>query len=231
VKPVIGITGNFNELAGEYLLRDCYVLSISGAGGIPVILPPVEDDSLIDDYIDMCQGFVFSGGGDIDPYFWGELPEWKLGQINPLRDRFELALAKKTLKYRLAVLGICRGCQILSVAAGGSLIQNISSHMSHYQKAPRSYPFHDIVIRKDSILEKIAGSQRIRVNSFHHQAVKEPGKGMYISACAVDNIIEAVESKEHPFFLGVQWHPECMFDISSFNLFKALVNAARLSKR
>jgi len=231
VKPVIGVTGNFDDLEGNYLLKEYYVLSLYNAGGVPVILPPVDDDSLIEGYVDVCQGFVFSGGGDIDPYYWGELPQQRLGQINPLRDRFELTLARKIIERRLPVLGICRGCQVLNVAAGGSLFQHILSSMSHHQKAPRSYPFHEVIINEGSRLGKIVGSRKIRVNSFHHQAVKETGEGIYISARAIDGIIEAIESVAPFFFLGVQWHPECMSDISSLNLFKALVNAARQIKR
>jgi len=231
VKPVIGITGNFNEAEKEYCLRDYYVLSIHKAGGTAIILPPVEEEGIINDYTGICDGFIFSGGGDIDPHYWGELPEKTLGDINPLRDYFELMLAQKAFKHHLPALGICRGCQILNVAKGGSLIQDIHSRMSHQQKAPRSYPFHAIVIKKDTILEGIVKNKSIRVNSFHHQAVKKTGPGMRISACAPDDTIEAIESTEHPFFLGVQWHPECLPDKFSLYLFEALVEAARHSKK
>jgi putative glutamine amidotransferase len=126
-------------------------------------------------------------------------------------------------------LGICRGCQVLNVAAGGTLLQDINTPMAHQQKAPRNYPFHDILIKPDTLLSTILNESTIRVNSFHHQAVNQPGSGMCISAQSPDGIIEAIESREAPFILGVQWHPECMTDISSKRLFSALVRVAKES--
>jgi putative glutamine amidotransferase len=226
MKPVIGITSNYNDPEGEYVLRDFYVLSVHKAGGIAIILPPGESENIVEQYINICDGLIISGGGDIDPKNWGELPGNALGAINPRRDFFELILAEKALKKYLPVLGICRGCQILNVAAGGSLVQHIKGPMTHQQKAPRNYPFHDIVIAKGTILEKIIGIKNIRVNSFHHQAVKKPGLNLRISAYALDKTVEAIEGINQPFFLGVQWHPECLQDKYSTNLFKALVEAA-----
>jgi putative glutamine amidotransferase len=228
MRPVIGITGNYMVDNNSFSLKDYYVDSISNAGGIAVILPHTDDEGFIEEYLAICQGLLFSGGGDLDPVYWEECPEQGLGEIDPLRDSFELSLARKAFISQKAVLGICRGCQVLNVARGGSLIQDINTSMSHGQKAPRAYPFHDIFIEQNSQLHSIMSSERIRVNSFHHQAIKEPGQGLSITAMAADGTVEAIEGREHPFYLGVQWHPECIRDEFSARLFAALTEAAHI---
>lgn len=230
MKPLIGICANYDGSENSYGLKEAYVRSLQTAGGVVVILPPGEDEGLMDEYIACCHGFIFPGGGDIDPCYWGELPQPELGEINPLRDSFEIGLARKLLVSEIPLLGICRGCQLLNIAAGGSLIQDLQSPMSHQQKAPREYPFHDIFIKNDSRLAAILHSTQIKVNSFHHQAVRSPGTGMQISARASDGIVEAIEGEGPSFVLGVQWHPECLLDENSGQLFKALVEAAYISK-
>ena len=227
MRPVIGITGNFNAENSTFCLKDYYVASIADAGGIAVILPCSRDEKLIAEYLEICQGLLFSGGGDLDPVYWGECPEQDLGSIEPLRDGFELSMARQGFLSHKAILGICRGCQVLNVARGGSLWQDIDSLMSHDQKAPRAYPIHDIFIEPNSQLHSIIGSERIRVNSFHHQAVKAVGRNMTITAMAADGTVEAIESREHPYFLGVQWHPECLTDEYSARLFASFTVAGQ----
>jgi len=226
MKPIIGITGNYQPENNAFLFKDFYVSAITAAGGIAILLPSTMDEGLIEDYLRICQGFVFSGGGDLDPVYWGEYPEQLCGEIDPLRDWFELSLARQACMLSKAVLGICRGCQILNVAAGGGLVQDITSPMSHNQKAPRNHPFHDIFIEKNSRLGIIIGDEHIRVNSFHHQAAKQPGRGLYVSALAGDGTVEAIESRDYPFYIGVQWHPECLEDDNSARLFAAMTAAA-----
>lgn len=226
MKPIIGITGSCQPENHTFVYKDYYVSAITDAGGVAVLLPATMDEGLIEDYLGICQGFVFSGGGDLDPVYWGEYPQTRCGEIDPVRDRFEIGLARKAMALPKAVLGICRGCQILNVAAGGSLEQDIISWMGHTQKAPRNHPFHDIFIEKGSRLGAIIGDEHIRVNSFHHQAVKRPGHGMHITALANDGTAEGIESSEYPFYIGVQWHPECLGDESSARLFTALTAAA-----
>lgn len=227
MKPVIGITGNYQLENNLFTIKDFYVSAIIDAGGLAVILPAVSDEILIEEYLRICRGILFSGGGDLDSVYWGELPDHKLGEIDPLRDKFELELAQKAFQINKPVLGICRGCQVLNVASGGSLVQDINSAMNHMQKAPRPYPFHDIFIENNSLLGSVIGNEHIRVNSFHHQAIKKPGRGLAITAMAGDGTAEAIESREHPFYLGVQWHPECMKDEFSARLFSALTSAAK----
>lgn len=223
---MIGISANYQEDQNSYFLREDYCSSILKAGGIPLIIPPFQDLSLIDYYLNICSAVLFSGGGDIDPYYWGETADKELGIISPERDLFELDLCLKAISLKIPILGICRGCQLLNVATGGNIIQHITSSMCHTQKAPRNYPIHDIFIFKESLLYRIMQQEYIRVNSFHHQAVKIPGDKLYISAQAADGTIEAIEFSAAPFVIGVQWHPECMHDSNSFLLFKAFVNAA-----
>ncbi|MDD3271177.1 MAG: gamma-glutamyl-gamma-aminobutyrate hydrolase family protein [Syntrophomonadaceae bacterium] len=227
MRPLIGICSNYNIESEEYYLPNYYVESLLQAGAAVILLPPVKDAEIIDQYLKLCHGVVFSGGGDVDPYYWGELPRWELREINPGRDYFEIKLAQKVIARKLPAMGICRGCQVLNVAAGGTLLQDINTPMAHQQKAPRNYPFHDIVIKPDTLLSRITKESEIRVNSFHHQAVEHLGAGMGVSALAPDGIIEAIENREAPFILGVQWHPECMTDKSSEELFLALVRAAK----
>jgi putative glutamine amidotransferase len=230
MKAVIGISANHNAAESLYCLKEAYVVSVREAGGVPLILPALDDVALVDEYLDICDAFIFSGGGDIDPFYWGEVPETGLGEINPLRDSFELKLARRLLLQNIPVLGICRGCQLLSVASGGKLVQDLATGMSHEQNAPRYYPFHDILVYKETLLARILDNHEARVNSFHHQAVREAGVGMRVSARAPDGTIEAIESIDKNFWLGVQWHPEFLRDEYSRRLFRTLIEAAYMTK-
>ncbi len=228
VGTTIGITCSFREDEYAFWLRAYYIDRIIAVGGIPFILPSSTSTEVIRDYAAICDGFILAGGGDMDPVFWGEEPRPGLGEIDPLRDQFELKLSEQILKKDIPALGICRGIQVLNVAAGGSVVQDLGqTGICHMQSAPKSHPFHDIFIEKDTRLFNILGQERVRVNSFHHQAVKQLGKGLIPSGTSGDGVIEAIESVQHRFLLGVQWHPECMTDRASERLFRALVEAAR----
>lgn len=222
MRPIIGITSNHNDGENIFSLKEFYISSISEAGGVPLILPPTTEEKLIEDYLQLCNGLLLTGGGDIDPLYWGAFPGDKLGEINPLRDSFEIIISKKALQERKPVLGICRGCQVMNVAAGGSLFQDIVSDMCHMQNIARKYPFHDIFVEKNTRLGEILKSDIIKVNSLHHQAIERPGAGIRISALAADGTVEAIESRRHKFYIGVQWHPESLSDEFSSRLFTAL---------
>jgi len=227
LQPVIGITCNYNQTENLFCLRDYYTDSICAAGGVPLILPVTQTIDLCAEYFTLCDGLVFSGGGDIDPYLFGKAADKDLGEVSPLRDAFELQLARMALANGKPALGICRGCQILNIAAGGTIVQDIKSEQLHDQKAPRAYPIHDILIESNSLLGSIIQTDRIRVNSFHHQAIDQAGENMDICAFAGDGIVEAVESRTGSFYLGVQWHPESMKDNYSRSLFAALVEKSK----
>ncbi|HNX92375.1 MAG TPA: type 1 glutamine amidotransferase, partial [Syntrophomonas sp.] len=155
MQPVIGITCNYNQTENLFCLRDYYTDSIYAAGGLPLILPVTRTIDLCAQYFTLCDGLVFSGGGDVDPYLFGQAADKDLGEVSPLRDAFELQLARMALASGKPALGICRGCQILNIAAGGTIIQDIKSKQLHDQKAPRDYPIHDILIESNSLLGNI----------------------------------------------------------------------------
>lgn len=225
MRPVIGIICGWNDDEQLYQLKSAYVRSIEKAGGIPILLPYLEEGSFTR-LADLCEGLLFSGGGDIDPVHWGAEAAPETRKIDPARDLFEIQLAGFAFNSGIPSLGICRGCQLLNAAAGGSLIQHIESSICHEQNAPRHHPIHDILVKEDSLLGKTVRSTALRVNSFHHQAVGEIAPGLLVSARSADGIIEGIESRAHPFWLGVQWHPECMRDDSSKRLFAGLIKAS-----
>lgn len=236
LRPLIGITCS-SEVEGpaSYKLSKGYVNAITRTGGEAIILP-YTDDKGIRNIIGILDGVFLSGGYDVDPFHYNDRPNCALGRIEPDRDRFELSLVRAAIRFHIPVLGVCRGMQVLYVAMGGMLIQDISSQVKgaikHMQEGPRSYPSHNVTVMRDSKLSGMVGVGEIRVNSFHHQAVKEPvPDGLIASAHAPDGIIEAIESDGDKFVLGVQWHPETMFNISPamVEIFAAFVAEAALT--
>ncbi len=242
VKPVIIISADWREEAGGAIeLGNWYVSAVIQAGGIPLAAPPSEDfddfESAASDILSAGSALLLSGGPDVDPCFFGQGPHRRLGRVNPVRDQLEMALARHALKRGIPVLGICRGMQLLNVAAGGGLVQDIQSSMPkalcHFVQAPRAYPTHWVTVVPGSMLHRILGHDRIRVNSFHHQACSPLAPGFVQAARADDGVVEAIELQpgQGPshFALGVQWHPECMFRKFPLflRLFEALVKAAQ----
>jgi|Deesub1362B_J571_1020462.scaffolds.fasta_scaffold00021_58 putative glutamine amidotransferase len=229
-KPIIGVTPSFYSTSERFALNLEYVESIKEAGGIPVILPYIDKSvNDVKEIVSKIDGLLLAGGGDILPKLFGEEPE-STKLVVPERDRFEIKITRECYKNKIPVFGICRGCQVINVAMGGKLIQDIKTGIQHYQDAPGKEPTHTIFIEKESILYKTLKKQKIMVNSFHHQAIKKPGKNLYISARSKDGIIEAIEARNHPFFVGVQFHIEYLWKknrnfLKLFRLFvlKALV--------
>lgn len=210
--PVIGITGNFSD--GQLTLAPGYYTSVLKAGGIPLVIPPYRDDDILISLLEHLDGLVLTGGADINPLFLGEEPVNELHNINPHRDRQELLLIRLAANRQIPILGICRGIQIMNVALGGTIYQDIYSQserrlIKHSQMQEREYASHTVGIDADSILCKILGAESVPVNSFHHQAVKDPAPGFRVCARSADGIVEAIESTECKSMLGVQWHPEC----------------------
>lgn len=226
----VGVTANLAVDEGNHSLRGTYLESVKRAGGVPMVIPCVGPE-LVPVYGQKLDAIILSGGGDIDPLHWGEAALRGLGQVNPERDYFELALARWAVANDIPILAICRGMQILNVALGGSLHQDIrGGRQLHNQNAPRDYPIHDIIINEDTLLAELLGRNAVRVNSFHHQAVKEVGNGLKIGAFARDGTVEAIEMGTHKFVLGVQWHPESLRGAVGEGLFKALVKACLKKK-
>jgi putative glutamine amidotransferase len=230
--PIIGVTSSLKD---ERLITvaDDNIYAIEQAGGIPVILPNLSPPESIDYIAQKIDGLLLTGGGDIDPTLFGEEPHKNLGSITPSRDEFEIHIIRKMLEQNKPILGICRGCQILNIAAGGDMYQDIYTQhdyelLQHSQRAPRSHTSHFVKISDHSLLAKMTESERFKVNSFHHQAVRNLGHGFKGSAVSSDGIIEAFESVQHSFVLGVQWHPECTVrdhDHPSEKIFKSFIEA------
>ncbi|PYI55623.1 gamma-glutamyl-gamma-aminobutyrate hydrolase family protein [Paenibacillus flagellatus] len=232
MKPIIGVTSSIKEGKTVTTGMD-NARSVIQAGGVPVVLPSVTDESALERLAATLDGLLVTGGGDVDPTLYGEEPHPALGEVCPERDRFELAIVRRFLALDKPIFGICRGCQLLNVAANGDMFQDIHAQagrtlLQHYQKSPRGHATHFVDIEERSLLYRIVGERRLKVNSFHHQAVRKPGDGFVITAASGDGIAEAIESGRHRFALGVQWHPENMTgagDRPSRQLFEAFVQA------
>lgn len=228
--PVIGITCKHEADEGRLLLSEDYCRAIEAAGGIPLILPPQAAPAAVARCAALIDGLLLSGGPDLDPAYFHEEPRGT-GVISPVRDRFELALLAEILRLGKPVLGICRGLQVLNVFAGGDLYQDISSQCSaalkHMQQAPAWYGTHKVSLAPDSFLAHLYGRQELRVNTFHHQAVRRVAPGLRAVAWAEDGLVEAVEGEGPTFVVGVQWHPETMWekDEEQARLFQAFVAA------
>ncbi len=236
-RPVIGITSSIGEIPGrrnafEFTSGIDYNQSVLDAGGIPFILPNHSNNEIIKEQISHLDGLLLSGGVDLDPLLYGENCLENLGSISPERDFFELAILSEYLKTGKPVLGICRGLQLINVHYGGTLYQDVSYierdiNIQHRQKYLPELPTHDIKIDKNNLLYDILG-EKARVNSFHHQMIRTLGKNLTVIATAPDGVIEAFQDKKHPFFYGVQWHPEMMAargDENMKKLFRAFVEA------
>ena len=227
-KPLIGITLVRDCEQERFWLREAYCRCVETAGGIPILIPPLAGESL-QEIFTRIRGLVLSGGGDVSPLYYGEEPLPGLGEADPQRDEWELRLARRALERDLPLLGICRGLQLLNVAAGGAVIQDLRGpgFLQHRQKAPRCYPSHTVNVLPGSRLAALAGEGTLAVNSFHHQAAGRIASGLRVSAAAPDGVVEALESPVHRFILGVQWHPETLDHPASRALFAALVESTR----
>lgn len=227
-KPLIGITANYTD--GDASLRDRYYTQIADAGGVPVIIPPLADKDIIINTLDNIDALLLTGGADHNPLWSGQQPHPALHNINQARDLPELLATRLACNRQMPILGICRGMQTIAIALGGEVCQDIPHTpqlIKHSQEADRTEPTHSVDIEPDSALHGIFGTDRIFVNSFHHQAVTSPGKGMRITATAPDGTAEAMESTCHKPVIGVQWHPEWM-GTDGLPLFRWLVDEARL---
>ncbi|HEV8411234.1 MAG TPA: gamma-glutamyl-gamma-aminobutyrate hydrolase family protein [Gemmatimonadaceae bacterium] len=190
-----------------------YARSIEGAGLIPVIVPPLSDPTRVGEILDSAGGLLITGGEDVDPTRYGTAPHPKLGEINPARDATELALIEAARARKLPLLAICRGPQILNVAFGGTLYQDLPSErpsdVNHNPSGERDVRTHDVHITPATRLADATGATAMRVNSYHHQAIDRLGYGLRVTAVAPDGVIEGVEGEDPSWWiLAVQWHPE-----------------------
>lgn len=234
--PLIGFTldhettPSYSKLPW-YAIRENYLHAVADLGGAPIALPYVMQR--VDDYLDAISGLVVIGGDfDIDPALYGDAARHERVSLKPARTAFEWAITEQAIKRGMPVLGICGGQQLLAVVLGGSLIQHIpdsvQSSIAHEQPNPRHEVGHHVQITANSLLHQIVGASQIGVNSAHHQAVKHAGQ-MQVSATAPDGVIEAVElpTSQHPFCLGVQWHPEYHVSAADTAIWQAFVRAVK----
>jgi len=234
-KPLIGVTLDAEQPGGYskypwYALRANYADAILAAGGLPVALPHHAEAA--GEWLDRIDALVVTGGAfDVDPALYGEADRHATVTLKQGRTATELALTRGALDRDLPTLGICGGQQLLAVALGGSLIQHIPDSipdaLAHEQPNPRHEPGHEIRVTPGTVLHRIVGTETMRVNSAHHQAVRAAGPRAVVDAVAPDGVIEGIEDPTRRFCLGVQWHPEFFIDPGDRRIFDALVAACR----
>lgn len=235
MQPIIGITTSLSEDESLLQMNRSYTEALASNGALPVLLPASTAKDAILQYAQMCNGLLLSGGDDVDPARYGEAQIWQCGAISPLRDSFEISLCREFLRLRKPILAICRGIQVLNVALGGTLYQDLQSELpgciAHRQKQKPWYTSHAVEVAPGTQLADILGAGPVPANSHHHQSVKIPGDGLIISATAADGVVEAVEHSALPFCIGVQWHPERLWNQTDFTvhrkLFQAFVSACQ----
>jgi putative glutamine amidotransferase len=208
-----------------------YLRAIQQAGGVPVVVPPIRDEALLESLLDRVCGLCLTGGPDLDPAAYGARRHGKLGPTWRELDECELALAGLADRRRLPILAICRGLQAVNVARGGTLHQHLpdqGERINHRQTEPGEQVTHWVSLTRTGRVAEIVGGDRIQVNSFHHQATANVGHGLLVTACADDGTIESLEATDRDFLLGVQWHAECLTAHEGQRaLFRAFTDAAR----
>jgi putative glutamine amidotransferase len=243
--PLIGVTmsttpdGAQTDAPPRAWLNNAYFRAVQQAGGIPILLPPHLDGSALDVLWARLDGILLTGGGDIEPARFGEERHSTVADVSEVRDRLEIEVTERAMHDRRPLLAICRGIQVLNVALGGSLHQDIAidtgSTIAHVQTAPRDQASHPVkVMGEGTRLGATLGAPEIEVNSMHHQAIKRLGRGLREVAWAPDGIIEGIEIEDtSALVLGVQWHPEELVahDPAARNLFRTLVAAAETHTR
>ena len=233
-KPVIGLTPSHNLEKNQCFLNPLYVQALQQAGAVCFMFPLGIASEDLHQLAALCDGILFTGGPDIHPFHFGEETLSKCGEVSAPRDQLELELLSAALSGKKPILGICRGIQLINIGLGGSIYQDLESQLSgsrqilcHRQPYPAAIPSHYVTVTPGSLLESITGSDRLEVNSLHHQAIHTLAPGLTASAYSSDGLIEAAEMPGYPFLLGVQWHPEFLFSVqkSAEEIFKAFVNA------
>jgi putative glutamine amidotransferase len=234
-RPRIGLTLDAGEAGRRYELGASYVEAVLAAGGLPILLPHAREAAAA--YLALLDGLVLTGGAfDVPPELYGEARRPVCGETKPVRTAFERDLLEAALAARLPALGVCGGMQLMNVVRGGTLYQDLASDAGlrgHEQAAPKDVPSHEAVVAAGTHLAALVGAGALPVNSTHHQAVKDPGHGVLVSARAPDGVVEAIELPDLPFALGVQWHPEAALrhDARHLALYRGLVQAARDGRR
>jgi putative glutamine amidotransferase len=214
---LVAVTTTLDPQGGDYQqprisIYANYLASLERVGLVPVLVTPGHTDTAIGQLVDLCSGLVLTGGDDIDPANYGEEPTPQLGPVNPQRDAAERRALQAAVERDIPVLGICRGHQFINVFFGGTLCQDIATETGnpslHQQTKPWGSHHHEVIVSAGSRLEQAVSRERLSINSFHHQAIHRLAPNLEVTARTEDGLIEAVESREHRWVVGVQWHPE-----------------------
>jgi putative glutamine amidotransferase len=236
-RPLIGLNSRY-ESHVQHPVRDQirvytpYYQALLASGALPVVIPPSEDRSVLSEYLDRLDAFVFTGGLDVPPHEYGQPRHPRTQECDPHRFASDRLLAELVREREMPVLAICFGMQLINAVYGGTLIQHIENDVQHEAKDQGNDSFHTIAIDEDSLLHRIVGTSEVEVNSSHHQAVHQVAPGLRVVARAPDDIVEAIEMTDKAFFVGVQWHPERIFERpEQERLFKAFVNACQSGSR
>ena len=215
MKLIIGLIGSVDDNKVTSV-NHSYVSFVEKCGALPIILPYVTSEDMLEEFAALCDGFVFMGGVDVDPIHYGEEKKEKCGTVHKYRDELELAFFKKAIATDKPIIGICRGAQLINVALGGTLYQDLPSEVGgdimHSQKEPPTEPTHGVNLTYGTPLMELLGKKRIFVNSTHHQAVKTLGKGLSLMARADDGVFESAYLEGERYLRVYQWHPEKLFD-------------------
>jgi len=224
-KPIIGITTDIKN--GNFEIEQKYAHAVANAGGIPVLIPSIPaNTNLIKETVARIDGLLLPGSRDMDPKYYNETPHPKLRPMSLERTEMEFAVLENTVQRKIPVLGICGGMQLMNVFFGGSLYQDIYSFISDALEHEKG-TLHDVAVDKSSMLYEIIGVDKLSVKSYHHQAIKEIGKGLKKCAESRDKIVEGIESADSQFKLGIQWHPELEDGEISTKIFTSFIDECR----
>lgn len=234
-KPLIALTPALNYETGDSYSRPNYLSAILAAGGIPVILPIDLTEADMPQVVEAFDGFLFTGGPDVYPFFFQEETHPHCGNVSLKRDQLELSLLQHILNAKKPILGICRGIQLLNIGLGGTIYQDISSQfpqenpVAHKQPFAYDLPSHTVEVVSGSRLAELSHGARLRVNSMHHQAIRQLAPSLTATGFAPNGLIECVEMADYPYFLAVQWHPEYLWqtDPAAYGIFSGFVDASR----
>lgn len=218
MKKIIGLIPLYDDERDSYWMLPGYMRMLEFFGAVPVMLPLSEDKEELEECIALCDGFLLTGGHDVDPMVYGKRKESYCGKVCELRDRMECYLVDAAMKKDIPVLGICRGLQLINAHLGGDLYQDISleygTTVKHHMEPPYNRAVHRIKVLPDTLLADIMGEGYHEVNSYHHQAVRKRAESVDVMAFSEDGLIEAVSVKDKRFIVGVQWHPEFAYKSS-----------------
>lgn len=233
MKPKIAIVSLYDEKNNLIKIKQTYINAIIDLGGIPYIIPYTNDNEVLKEFLKDMDGYLFTGGEDINPLMYGEEIQSYCGFISNIRDNHEALIYNIIKDMDKPILGICRGAQFLNVMYGGTLYQDINnqvnSKVNHNMDKPYTNSAHKVYLEKGSYIQRIIKEDYIEVNSIHHQAVKDIGVGLTVNGVSKDGIIEAFQDKNKKYLVGVQWHPEYLYNTSKASriIFENFINSSK----